>query len=90
MHRMNTEGFTMLVVTRRPEEAVLISGDIRVVVLGIVGNRVRLGISAPDSVRVFREELLDSTQAERTMDAFTVIEAELSQAMDRAVSADTH
>jgi carbon storage regulator len=53
----------MLVVTRRPEEAVVISGEIRVVVLGIVGNRVRLGIAAPGSVRVFREELLAVTEA---------------------------
>jgi len=65
----------MLVVTRRPEEAVVISGEIRVVVLGILGNRVRLGISAPDSVRVFREELLSG--AEASHDHYTVIEKEL-------------
>ncbi|MFQ3594167.1 MAG: carbon storage regulator [Gemmataceae bacterium] len=65
----------MLVVTRRPEEAVVIDGDIRVVVLGIVGNRVRLGISAPDSVRVFRQELLTATEA--GSDHYTVVEAEM-------------
>jgi carbon storage regulator CsrA len=46
------------------------------VVLGIVGNRVRLGIAAPDSVRVFREELLASAEAQG--DGFTVVEAEMA------------
>jgi carbon storage regulator len=76
MFHVDSEGFTMLVVTRRPEEAVVISGEIRVVVLGIVGNRVRLGIAAPDSVRVFREELLASAEAQG--DGFTVVEAEMA------------
>ncbi len=47
----------MLVLSRRTNEEVYIDGSIRVVVLGIQGNRVRLGISAPDDVTVMRGEV---------------------------------
>lgn len=49
----------MLVISRRKEEAVLI-GDARVKVLDVRGNTVRLGIMAPDSITVLREELLQA------------------------------
>lgn len=47
----------MLVLTRRLEEAIVIEGGIRVVVLGMTGDKVRLGIAAPASVRVDRQEI---------------------------------
>jgi len=47
----------MLVLTRRIEEEVIIGDDIRVTVLSIQGNTVRLGLTAPRSVRVMRLEL---------------------------------
>lgn len=47
----------MLVLTRKPEESLIISGDIRITILGLRGNQVRLGIEAPDRVEVYREEL---------------------------------
>jgi carbon storage regulator CsrA len=47
----------MLVLTRRIEEEVIIGDDIRVTVLSIQGNTVRLGFTAPRSVRVMRLEL---------------------------------
>jgi carbon storage regulator len=49
----------MLVLTRRLGEAVIIEGGIRVVVTAVLGDRVRLGIEAPDSVRVDRQEVHD-------------------------------
>jgi carbon storage regulator len=55
----------MLVLTRRIGEEVLIAGDIRVRVVAVDGNRVRLGITAPSDVHVTRPELL----AERAEDA---------------------
>jgi carbon storage regulator len=48
----------MLVLTRRIGEEIVIAGDIRVKVLAVYGQRVRLGISAPPSVPVTRLELL--------------------------------
>lgn len=47
----------MLVLSRRPNETLVIDGGIRITVVSIRGNQVRLGIEAPDSVRIYREEL---------------------------------
>jgi len=47
----------MLVLTRTLEESIVIDGTIRVTVLSSKGNQVRLGISAPATVRVDREEI---------------------------------
>jgi carbon storage regulator len=47
----------MLVLTRRVGEEIVIGGDIRVAVVAIKGDRVRLGINAPDFVRVDRQEV---------------------------------
>jgi carbon storage regulator len=46
----------MLVVTRRPGEAVIIGDGIRVVLLSVDGDRVRLGIEAPKDVPIRRSE----------------------------------
>lgn len=47
----------MLVLSRRSGEGLWIGQHIRVCLLEIKGNRVRLGIEAPDDVRVLRDEL---------------------------------
>jgi carbon storage regulator len=47
----------MLVLTRNVEQSIVIGGNIRVTVLAAKGDKIRLGISAPDSVRVDREEV---------------------------------
>ncbi len=46
----------MLVLTRRVGEAILIDGGVRVTVVGVRGGQIRLGIEAPPSVGVRREE----------------------------------
>ncbi|MFM1551176.1 MAG: carbon storage regulator CsrA [Lentisphaeria bacterium] len=47
----------MLVLTRRCNETIVIANDIEVKVLKIQGNQVHLGIDAPRSVTVYREEV---------------------------------
>jgi carbon storage regulator len=47
----------MLVLTRKADQEIVISGNIRVRVLSVRGNRVRLGIDAPRDVSVARQEL---------------------------------
>ena len=47
----------MLVLSRKVNESVIIDGGIRVMVVGVRGNQVRLGFEAPSGVRIFREEL---------------------------------
>lgn len=47
----------MLILTRRRGEGVTIGPDIRVIVLGIQGGQIRLGIEAPKTVEVHRDEV---------------------------------
>ena len=55
----------MLVLSRRLGEEVVIAGTIRVTILGTNGDRVRIGIVAPPSVPVQRQEVHDR-RAEQT------------------------
>lgn len=47
----------MLVLSRRPGEEVIIAGNIRISIVAVKGDRVRVGISAPESVTVDRAEV---------------------------------
>jgi carbon storage regulator len=53
----------VLVLTRRPGESIVIGDDVRVVVLDVRGETVRLGIEAPRSVQVHRAEVYAEVQA---------------------------
>ncbi|HEX9502857.1 MAG TPA: carbon storage regulator [Patescibacteria group bacterium] len=48
----------MLVLKRRVGEVIFIGEDIRIVVLGIEGAKVKIGIDAPNDVAIIREELV--------------------------------
>lgn len=52
----------MLVLTRRVGEQIVIDGNIRLTVVSIKGDRIRLGIEAPPSVVVDRQEVHDRRQ----------------------------
>jgi carbon storage regulator len=54
----------MLILTRRIGESVVIGDDIKLTVLGVKGSQVRLGIDAPKTVSVHREEIYDRIQKE--------------------------
>lgn len=47
----------MLVLTRKLNEAIVVDGEVEITVLQVRGNRIRLGISAPDHVSIRRGEL---------------------------------
>lgn len=47
----------MLILSRKPGDAILIDGGIRIVVLSADSGGVRLGIEAPSSVGIVREEV---------------------------------
>jgi carbon storage regulator len=54
----------MLIITRRPGEKIMVGEDIVVHVLEITGNSVRVGIEAPRSVPVYREEIWNAVRDE--------------------------
>ena len=54
----------MLILTRRVNETITIGHDITVTVLGVKGTHVRLGITAPKSIEVHRQEIYDKIRQE--------------------------
>ncbi len=55
----------MLILTRRVGETIVIGDDVIITVLGIKGNQVRIGINAPKTVSVHREEIYQRIQQEK-------------------------
>lgn len=54
----------MLVLTRRVDESIMIGDDIRIVVVEVRGEQVKLGIEAPRHIPVHREEVYREIQEE--------------------------
>ncbi len=54
----------MLVLTRQKNESIMIGDNVELTVVEIRGDKVRLGISAPREIPVFRKEIFDTIQAE--------------------------
>jgi carbon storage regulator len=52
----------MLILSRRPGESLTIGDNVVVTVVGVSGNQIRLGITAPREVRVLREEVYKAMQ----------------------------
>jgi carbon storage regulator len=55
----------LLVVTRRTGERIMIGSDVRLTILAVQGQQVRIGIDAPRDVAVHREEIYQKIKAER-------------------------
>jgi carbon storage regulator len=55
-------GAPVLVLTRRPGESVMIGDDVVITVLDVRGDVVRVGIKAPRSIQVHREEVYRELQ----------------------------
>jgi carbon storage regulator len=52
----------MLVLSRKKNESIVINNDIRIVVVEIRGDKVRLGVEAPREVPVHRNEVYEAIQ----------------------------
>ena len=70
----------MLILTRRPGESVKIGDEITVTVLGVRGNQLRLGFTAPQDVAVHRKEVYERIQSERLANVSEGIGASFSTA----------
>jgi carbon storage regulator len=51
------QGPSMLVLTRKSNQSIMIGDDVEVTVLSVTGDKVRIGIQAPGEVPVFRTEI---------------------------------
>ncbi len=58
----------MLILTRRVGETLMVGDEVTVTVLGVKGNQVRIGVNAPKTVAVHREEIYQRIQKERDHD----------------------
>ena len=56
----------MLILSRREGEALIIDNDVKIKILAIKGNQVSVGIEAPESVTIHREEIYKKIQQENT------------------------
>ena len=56
----------MLILTRRVGESLMIGDEVTVTVLGVKGNQVRVGVNAPKSVSVHREEIYQRIASENS------------------------
>lgn len=54
----------MLILTRKVNETIIIGEDIRVSLIEIRGDQVRLGVEAPRNIKVYREEVFSAIQEE--------------------------
>ncbi len=54
----------MLVLTRKIDQSIIIGDDIRIVIVDVRGDQVKLGIDAPKSVAVHRQEVYEDIQEE--------------------------
>jgi len=52
----------MLVLSRKINETIIIGDDIHVTVLGIDGDKIKVGVDAPREIKVFRHEVLEETR----------------------------
>jgi carbon storage regulator len=58
----------MLILTRRVGETLMIGDEVTVTVLGVTGNQGRIGINAPKTVAVHREEIYQRIKGEHETD----------------------
>jgi carbon storage regulator len=59
------EAKSMLILTRKVNESLLVGDDVKLTVLGIKGGQIRIGISAPRDVAVHRQEIYERIQQEK-------------------------
>jgi carbon storage regulator len=64
----NSNGSEMLVLTRKTNQSIMIGDDVEVSVLAVSRDKIRLGITAPRDVPVFRKEVWLSIKGEQAQD----------------------
>ncbi len=52
----------MLILSRKVDEKIKIGNDITITLIGISGDQVKIGVEAPKSIKVFRQEVFNDIQ----------------------------
>ena len=81
----NSNGSGMLVLTRKTNQSIMIGDDVEVTVLAVARDKIRLGITAPKEVPVFRKEVYLEILEERGAKAEQAVQA-VDEALDRLKS----
>lgn len=55
----------MLVVTRKTDESLIIADNIEITVLEVSRDKVKIGVSAPKDIKIIRNELIDTQNANK-------------------------
>ena len=77
----------MLVLTRKPNQSIMIGDEIEISALAIMGEKVRIGIEAPRAIPVFRKEVYLDIKSDQH--GQTVVETEaVTEALNRLKSRD--
>jgi len=86
------EGHAMLVLTRKANEEIVIGDNIRITVVEVAPGRVKIGITAPKSVRVDRAEIHEKKQQEAApapvVEATSLVVNRLTEVLPATVAAD--
>jgi carbon storage regulator len=75
----------MLVLTRKPGQSIMIGDGVEVQVLSVAGEKVRLGITAPRDVSIFRNEVYDRIESESASSGGEEEESETNAAVADAL-----
>lgn len=79
----------MLILTRRVGESIKIGDDVSITVLRVKGNQVRLGVNAPRTVSVQREEISERIKSE-DVNTSAIIELDAPEGTPPAFKATAH
>lgn len=81
----------MLVLTRKKDQSIIIGDSIKIVVVDVRGDQVKLGIQAPNDVSIHRQEVYEDIQAENRRAALSrKIEVDELNEMIRKKNNDQH
>ena len=56
----------MLILSRKPDQQINIGDDITLTIIEIRGDQVKIGVEAPKSIKVFRQEVFSAIKSENT------------------------
>ena len=76
----------MLILTRRIGEALMIGDEVNITVLGVKGNQVRMGINAPLSIPVHREEIYLKVKADEEQGGFYLKPGHFNQNNNKTIN----